>query len=293
VIPDFQFFAGRHAVRLIPQPRYVWAAVAGAVVAAGTAVYSAQQQKKAMKAPGAAAPIDIQDVQKQAIQGNIANQADIEKLVASTNKFQQGQALSLMEQAMPGYKSLTSKLSGQAEKLATSPYEVPADVQANLQRLAAEKGISTGRSGQAGQFSLLRDLGVNQLQYGQQNLQTASGLTSLLASIAPKVNPMSPMSMYISPEQALNIAVGNKDREQGALNSQAALANAKAQVDANMWGQIGSAAMVAGSAYAGHLKDKTVAPAASNVSPYVTAPTSTTQYNPFPNASWQPLVKNG
>ncbi len=136
MIPDFRFFLG-DGRRFIPQPRYVWAAVAGAVVAAGTAVYSSQQQKKALKGSGTVAPTSVQDEQYKAIQGNLANQADIEKLVSNTNKFDQSQALSLMEQAMPGYKNLSGKLTSQAQKLADNPYAVPTDVEANLSRLAA------------------------------------------------------------------------------------------------------------------------------------------------------------
>jgi hypothetical protein len=215
-----------------------------AAVAIGTTVYSTQQAKKAAKsAVGQPVdPVDLQSQQKQAVQGNLANQPDIEKLVASTNRFDQSQASSLMEQAMPGYKALSTSLGSQAQKLADNPYAVPEDVQNNLQRLAAEKGVSTGRTGQAGQFSLLRDLGVNQLQYGQSNLQTASGLTQMLASIAPKVNPMSPMSMYITPGQQNQNAENNADRTQGYNNAVAGANAAGITANANMWGQIGGAA---------------------------------------------------
>ena len=214
-----------------------WFMVGSAAVSVGTAVYSASKNKKV--APGQAPQIDPQAVQDQTIQGNLKNQADIEKLTASTNSFDQSQAISLMNQAMPGYSSLAGKLTSRASDLASNPYSVPADVQQNLSRLAAEKGVSTGRSGQAGQFSLLRDLGVNELQYGQSNLNQASGITSLLASIAPKVNPMSPMSMYLTPQQGLNAAVGNQSTQQAALNAQAGAQNANTQTQANMWGQIG------------------------------------------------------
>lgn len=220
----------------------IWGAAIVAASAIGTTVYSSQQQKKAAgKVPGVAAAIDPQTEQYNAIQGNLANQADIEQLVGNTNKFQQGQANSLMEQSMPGYGALSKKLTGLATNLADHPYDVPKDVQDNLQRLAAEKGISTGRTGQAGQFSLLRDLGVNQLQYGQTQIGQAQGLTGLLASIAPKVNPMSPMSMYISPQQQINTTEGNTDRTQGGLNANSAAAQYQAAANANMWGNIGGA----------------------------------------------------
>lgn len=214
-----------------------WFAVGGAVVSAGTAVYSASQNKKV--APQQAAAIDPQADQTAAVKGNLANQADIEKLTASTNTFNQSQANSLMEQAMPGYKALSTSLTSQAQKLADNPYSVPQDVQDNLQRLSAEKGISTGRTGQAGQYSLLRDLGVNELQYGQSNLNTASSLTSLLSSISPKVNAMSPMSMYVTPGQQTQASESNQSSQQGYNNSVAAAQNANSQTNANMWGQIG------------------------------------------------------
>lgn len=211
-----------------------------AVAGAGTAMYSANQAKK--NRPGMAAALDPTQVQKDVLGSNLANQADIEKLTSSTNTYNQGEAKRLMEMAMPGYGSLSGKLTRQAEKLAANPYDVPQDVQANLQRLAAEKGVSTGRSGQAGQFSLLRDLGVNQLQYGQTALGQASSITQLLSSIAPKVNPMSPMSMYLTPGEALGVAQNNQSIQQGGLNAQAAANNANAQATANMWGQIGGIA---------------------------------------------------
>jgi len=240
VIPNFEFFGGRNTLKLIPQPRYVWAAVAGAVVAAGTAVYSASQNKKV--APQQAAAIDVQSDQTKAVKGNLANQQDIEKLTTSTNNYNQKQATSLMEQAMPGYKALSTSLTSQAQKLADNPYDVPQDVQDNLSRLSAEKGISTGRTGQAGQYSLLRDLGVNQLEYGQSNLNTASSLTSLLSSIAPKVNAMSPMSMYVTPGQQTQASESNQSSQQGYNNATAAATNANSQTNANMWGQIGGSA---------------------------------------------------
>lgn len=223
---------------LIPRPRYVWGEIAGAILGPVASILGSKKKV----APAISPPIDAQAEQLKAIKGNLANQADIEQLVGTTNKFNQGQAISLMEQAMPGYTSLSRKLTGLASNLADHPYDVPADVQANMQRLAAERGISTGRHGQASEFSLLRDLGVNQLQYGQSAIGQASGLTGLLASIAPKVNPMSPMSMYLSPQQVIQTAEGNRDVQQGGLNAQAAAQNANAQTQSNMWGQIGGAA---------------------------------------------------
>ena len=279
------------------------AIIAGAVIAAGTAAYTVSQQKKAAAA-AVGQPVaadNPQADQKNAVQGNLANQQDIEKLTASTNSFDQQQATSLMEQSMPGYKALSTNLTNQATKLSADPYAVPADVQQNLQRLAAEKGISTGRTGQAGQFSLLRDLGVNELQYGQSNLQTASGLTGLLASIAPKVNPMSPMSMYVTPGQQTQVQQSNLDRQQGYNNAVAGANAAGMSATANMWGQIGGAAAGVAGSTANYFGPNGSSGAGSQFgmtnsqyNSFVNTPMGTQQAIPQVQTDWSfPTSKNG
>ena len=76
--------------------------VAGVVAVAGSA-YGAMSQASAAKKAAAAsaanrvAPVDLQEEQTKAIEGNIANQAKIESLVSSTNAFNQSQATSMMK----------------------------------------------------------------------------------------------------------------------------------------------------------------------------------------------------
>ncbi len=215
-----------------------WGAVIGGV--AGGLLGGGQ------KAPAVAtyAPISPQEQQKQALEGNLTNESSIEALLSRSNKFNQSQSLSLMEQAMPGYTALSKKLTGLASDLATNPYNLPTDVQANLERQAAERGIVTGRGGQAGDFSLLRDLGVNELQYGQSRINQAGGITSLLAGIAPKVNPMSPMSFYVTPQEQISTQQSNEGIQtniaQGGFNAQAAASNYN---NANNWQNITNAAV--------------------------------------------------
>ena len=117
--------------------------IAGVVGVAGTA-YGAMSQAKAAKnaakasAANQVAPVDLQEEQTKAIEGNLANQAKIESLVSSTNAFNQSQATSMMEQAIPGFTALQSKLMATTNDLLTNPYDLPKDVQTNLERLAAE-----------------------------------------------------------------------------------------------------------------------------------------------------------
>lgn len=215
--------------------RHTWAAIAGAAVSVAGSILTKP------KAPAAVSyqPVNLGDTAKGAIDSNISNESSIEGLVSRGNQFNEKQALSLQEQSMPGYTQLSKSLSGQAQKLADNPYAVPADVQQNLSRIAAEKGISAGTRGQFNDFSLLRDLGVNELQYGQQNLSTAQGLTATLAAIAPKVNPMSPLSFYVTPAQAVGVTTNNNTQQQaigqGAANANAAATNAG---NADLWGSV-------------------------------------------------------
>lgn len=212
-----------------------WGAIAGAAV---TTAGSLLSRKKAPAGVNVA-PTDLTSEQNKAITGNLGNESSLEALLSRSNEFQQGQASSLMEQAMPGYGALAKSLTGQAQKLADNPYAVPADVEANLSRIAAEKGISAGTRGQFNDFSLLRDLGVNELQYGQAALSTAEGITRTLASIAPKVNPMSPLSFYVTPTQAVGVTQTNNANNQavaaGVANANAAANNAN---NADLWGSL-------------------------------------------------------
>jgi len=253
--------------------------IVAAIVAAGATAYSASQQSKAAKAAAKAsaanqvAPVDLQEEQTKAIEGNIANQAKIESLVSSTNAFNQSQATSMMEQAIPGWSALQEKMMTTTNDLLTNPYDLPKDVQTNLERLAAERGVSAGTRGTFNEFSLLRDLGVNSLQYGQSRISQAGGLASLMSSIAPKANVMSPLSFYNTPAQyAANQQLTNANNQavaQGAINANLAATNYQNAGIANAvtglagtlgsvdWSKIGGSQQAATGQY-------NVTPAASN-----------------------------
>ena len=209
--------------------------IVAAVVAAGATVYSSSQQSKAAKAAAKASaanrvgPVDLQEEQTKALDGNLANQKKINTLVSSTNAFNQSQATSMMEQAIPGFTALQGKLMTTTNDLLTNPYDLPKDVQTNLERLAAERGVSAGTRGTFNEFSLLRDLGVNSLQYGQSRINQAGGLAGIISSIAPKANVMSPLSFYNTPAQYVaNQQMNNANDQavkQGAINAELAAAN--------------------------------------------------------------------
>ncbi len=227
-----------------------WVAIGSAAV---TVVGGAVSNNQAKKRAGNVAQfenVDPQQEQFNAITGNLGAQSSIEDLLTRANTFQQGQASSLAEQAMPGYGALSQSLTARAQSLADNPYDVPQEVTKNLERLAAERGISAGTRGQFNDFSLIRDFGVNALQYGQSNLQQAQSITGLLSSIAPKVNPMSPLAFYVSPQESSAAAFTNNSNNQtiaqDRLNNQARVAQ---QGNTDLWSNLSQLAGLGMTAY--------------------------------------------
>lgn len=218
--------------------RHTWAYIAGAAITVVGGAISSNQAKKKAAAPAAYQNVNLQDEQQNALEGNINSQGSIEQLLSRSNQFQQNQALSLTEKAIPGYAKLSKGLTDTSTSLLDRPYDLPADVQQNLARIAAERGISTGTRGEFNNFSLLRDLGINSLQYGQSRIGQAGQLAQIVSSIAPKVNPMSPLAFYVTPSQnAANTTNNNQNNQaiqQGANNSRAAANNA----NNDTWGQL-------------------------------------------------------
>lgn len=197
-----------------------WVAVASTAITVG-----GQLLKPKAKAGALAAPIDLNAEAKKSIAGNTSNEGDIESLLSRANTFNQDQNISLLEKAMPGYGALSKSLTSTAQTELADPYGLPKGVQDNISRLAAERGISAGTKGEFNDFSLLRDFGVNSLQYGQARIGQAQSITQLLGSLAPKVNPLSPMSFYVTPGQQAQVAAGNQSQQQAANNAGAAADN--------------------------------------------------------------------
>lgn len=232
-----KLYARRGCLNETKLKHHTWGYIGAAAVTVVGGAISANNKPKAPKA-AEYTPVDLQQQQKDAIAGNLASESSIEDLLKKSNTFQQGQALSLANQAMPGYSELAKSLTDRAKGLADHPYDVPKEVQDNLERIAAEKGISAGTRGQFNDFSLLRDFGVNELQYGQSSLSQASQITNLLSSIAPKVNPMSPLSFYVTPQQNAANTTENNQTQQGIAQSKANADAAAANANRNTWNNL-------------------------------------------------------
>lgn len=216
-----------------------WGTVIGGILGAFL-----NKKKAAPVAPFTPTPtIDPQAQQRSAISGNIAAEPDLESLLAQSNKFQQGQASDLLEKAVPGYGKLSASITKRGQEASDHPYDLPVEVQQNLERIAAEKGLKVGTSGETRKFSALRDLGVNMLDYGNQNFQKSLSALSTVTGLAPRVSPMSPLSFYLTPGQQLGTAgqnagitsannAGAQATAQGGNNVNTAAGNWNNQ---NMW----------------------------------------------------------
>ncbi len=227
------------------------------------------------KAPATApfTPVDLQAEQKKSLAGNIANQGDIQSLVSSTNQFDQNQASALSEQAMPGMTALRGKLTATASDLLTDPYNVPKDVQDNLARIASERGISAGTRGQFNDFSLLRDFGVNALQYGNSRINQAGSIAGLVKSISPSINPMSPLSFYVTPQQSAQVAAGNNAGQQQTQQISNDATTAERNYNAATWTNLISQATAMGAGAIGKsIAANKAAPTGGGTGGYSTPP---------------------
>lgn len=188
-------------------------------------------------------PVDLQQTQQQSITGNAAAEGSIEDLLSKANSYTQNQADSLLEKAVPGYHAFaTNLLQAGADKLA-NPYALPQDVTDKLNQVAAEKGISRGTAGQTNQYSALKDLGVNMLDYGNQNFQQAIQALSTVTGLAPRISPLSPMSFYVTPQQqAQNQTYTNTTQQQIAQGGANAATAARNWNTNNLWDSLHTSA---------------------------------------------------
>jgi len=212
-----------------------WAAVAAAAVSVGGALLSKKKAPTAVPTT----PVNLQDQQNAAVTGNLNAEGNIETLLSKANSYTQQQAIDLMNKAVPGYAAFASNLMKTgADKLA-NPYALPQGVEDNLNRISAERGISRGTAGQTNQYSALRDLGVNMLDYGNQNFQQALQALTTVTGTAPRISPMSPMSFFVTPAQNAQVAASNNANAQataqGAANASTAANNFNNQ---NLWDSI-------------------------------------------------------
>ena len=203
-----------------------------AAVSVAGSVGSSLLNKQQAPATAQYTPVDPGQIESQTLQADISNQGTAQQLSGSANAFNSAQALQSLNTALPGFTGLQQANVANATNMAQNPYSVPQAALQQISQAAAENNIAEGTGGTSG-FSgsnALRSLGVNILQYGQQNFSNAMGALSTLTGTAPTVSPVSPLSFMLSPSNVLqNQQLTNQNQQQiaqGANNAAAAAANA-------------------------------------------------------------------
>lgn len=202
-----------------------WGAVIGGVIGAGSSLLGKQ------KAPQQAEykPVDVVEAQKQAISGNLQNMAGAQQLSSQTNTFNQAEATRLLETAMPGFGATQKRLMAQVNEDLNNQNTLPPEVQQQISRFAAEKGVSRGTAGNFNSFSLVKDFGFNLMDWKNASRTRALNTLSTVFGMTPRVNPMSPMAMMVDPNAAIGVQSQNNQMaynvQQAGYNAEAAASN--------------------------------------------------------------------
>lgn len=207
-------------------PQNTWAALAvGTVVAVGGAAYSANQSKKAAKTAAGAKPVgftpELLDDPKtidpmallQGLHGtNAANFGTAQGLSRGINRSNYQEALKYLRKIQPGFDAIQAQTGQNA--LAYGRGELPADVQGNITRMAAERGIQGGYgfgSQGAGQGalanSMVRNLGLTSLDLSKYGTQLGMQVNSQAKALLPNLSSVN--DWLLNPAQALGIAQFN------------------------------------------------------------------------------------
>ncbi len=211
------------------------------------------------KAPQQAAPpkIDVAQAAADAANANAQNFSKNAALSTKTNDFNQAEAIRLLDKAIPGFSAMQAKMmqgANQDMDASMSGGLNPA-MTANLNRLAAEKGVSRGTSGNFNQFSAMRDFGVNMMDWQNANRARALSTMSSVFGQSARVSPMSPMSMFVSPSQTLEAnrfnEEGRYNAQQGQFNAQSAASNYNAQLTGAAFSKVASTLGAYGASFAG------------------------------------------
>ena len=134
--------------------------------------------------------------QGSAIAGNIGNLGGLYGLTGSLNTQIAQQAALPYQLNLPNYGAMTKQSSQNV--LNNLQGQVSPDVSAQLQQMAAERGVSTGSIGSPNaNAALLRSLGLTSLGLQQQGEQQLSGAMQR----TPTGQQFNPQSFLVSPQQ--------------------------------------------------------------------------------------------
>lgn len=234
-------------------------AIAGTVIAAGTAAYGAYASNKASKKaasaiqngvqtfepiePNAPQTVDWRTAVNQALGYNINNYAQRNQLASMTNRFNTKEAQRMYGSMQPYFQQLQRQVGANA--LSFSRGELPSDVVASIGRAASQRGLQGGYgmgargagTGTALGNLNLRNLGLSSLQLSQFGTNLAMNANAQAKALSP--NLFDPTSLIISPGQAVgyqfqNVGIQNEaDRYWNQVQNQALMGNVSAGNKAN------------------------------------------------------------
>jgi hypothetical protein len=183
--------------------------VVGAGMQLGGAIMGANQANKRRnqllgiaETPG----IDTKKTAADALNNLASNLPAAEQLAGDVNQFNQDQIDLILEQIVPGYKASQAKRSKNSAALLAG--ELPPDVEARVNRRAAERGVSGGFSGSRFATNLgLRDLGLTTLDA----MTLGDRLFQGQVSGTPRTEMVNPLAYAgLNPQQEIALRSGER-----------------------------------------------------------------------------------
>lgn len=191
-------------------------------------------------------PVDVQAEQQKALAGNLANFGQATTLSSKANSFNQSESTRLLEKALPGIGAIQQRLLAQVNSDLNGGNNLPPELQQQIARQAAEKGVTRGTSGNFQAFSALKDFGFNLVDWQNASRARAMNTLSTVYGMAPRVNIMSPMSSMVDPNTAIGVAgqnnQGQQNTTQAGYNSSTAASNYRRDQVSGLFQSVGTLA---------------------------------------------------
>ena len=164
--------------------------------------FAGNLMKKRVAVP-AFVPVNAQQQQMKAIQGNAEAMPELEKLGTSVNQYNQGELLDALRNAIPNY----DKIAANAGKLVedyTAP-GIPKDIQDLIRRKSAARATEGGYAGSQAATNLeLRNLGLTGLELANKKLGAAESWLGFARQnlVAPQFDVT---KMFLTPQDQIKI----------------------------------------------------------------------------------------
>lgn len=200
---------------------FIAAALIGGTLAAGGAIGAAALSRGGKPKVPDFPKLDVDEIQRLAISGNLKSIPEIQKLASLTNAGNRAEVIKALEAVAPGatakvQRNILDQLEGVADI---------SDTQAALRNLsAANFSLGVGGASQFSKFGIVGKLGRSVGQQRQQGFANFVSLSNLMDT--PRLDFS---SMFFSPSQRANAALGNQT---GEFNVALARAGIEAQPSA-------------------------------------------------------------